>query len=143
MHTDDKKAPIAIEQEIGAAFVASGVGSMVLGLATVLAEISEPIRSSLFWIRQGGPLSGETCLAVIAFVFSWGILTIAFKKHPIRLRTSFVIALALVSIGLLLTFPPIFRLVAQLSRAKDPLGQAISVRSMASDLWPLTVNREL
>lgn len=114
MDTDEKKAVTVIEQELGAAFIAGGIGATVLGIVTTLAEISQPVRDSLFWFRRGGPLGGKTSLAVIAFASSWVVLTIVLKHRPIRLRVSFIIALVWVSIGLLLTFPPIFRLIAQL-----------------------------
>lgn len=113
MSRDEEKASTTIEQELGAAFIASGIGSTVLGITTALAEISTSIRESLFWFNRGGPLGGKTSLAVISFTISWVILTIILKNRPVRLRISFIATLVLVSIGLLLTFPPIFRLIAQ------------------------------
>lgn len=114
MSTNSKQTSATIEAELGAAFIASGIGSTVLGVMTTLAEASEPIRSNLFWFGRGGPLGGETSLAIIVFILSWAGLAIVFKEHPARLSTAFALALALVSIGLLLTFPPIFKWLAQL-----------------------------
>jgi hypothetical protein len=113
MHIDEKQTSQSIEQELGAAFIASGIGSTVLGIVTTLAEISAPLRDSLFWFNRGGPLGGKTSLAVLSLMVSWVLLTVILKKRPMRLRSSFILALVLVSIGLLLTFPPIFRLIAQ------------------------------
>ncbi len=114
MSTDLEKTATAIEQELGAAFIAGGVSVTVLGVMTTLAEISQPLRESLVWFNRGGPLGGKTSLAMIAFILSWGILIVLFKKHPLRLNSSFIIALALTAAGILLTFPPIFKLLASL-----------------------------
>lgn len=114
MDTDEKNTLTAIEQELAAAFIASGIGSTVLGVMTVLAEISAPLRGSLIWFSRGGPLGGKTSLAVLAFVLSWVLLTIVPKKYPVKLRTAFIVSLVLVAIGVLLTFPPVFRSISQL-----------------------------
>jgi hypothetical protein len=113
MNTAEKTSFTTTEQELSAAFIASGMGSAVLGIATTLAEVSEPLRSHLFWFGRGGPLAGETSLAVIVFFVSWAALTVTLRRYPIRLKTAFVAAIVLVLVGLLLTFPPVFRLIAQ------------------------------
>lgn len=114
MATEEKKDPTAIDHEVGAAFIASGIGSTVLGLLVVLAEISQPIKDSLTWYAPAGPLSGKTSVSVIVFVLSWIALYLVFKKHPLKLSISFVTTLALVAVGLLLTFPPIFEFLVHL-----------------------------
>ena len=102
----------AIDREVGAALIASGIGALVLGLAVVGVEASESIRDALAWSDAVGPLSGKTGVAVIAFVLSWLGLHFALKNARLTLMTSFVITLILVGLGLLLTFPPVFELFA-------------------------------
>lgn len=102
----------ALDREVGAALIASGIGSLVLGLTVVGAAASESIGDALRWSDAVGPLSGKTGVAVIAFVLSWLGLHFAFKNARLTLMTSFVITLVLVGLGLLLTFPPVFELFA-------------------------------
>jgi hypothetical protein len=102
----------AIDREVGAALIASGIGSLVLGLTVVGVEASASIGDALAWTDSVGPLSGKTGVAVIAFVLSWLGLHFAFKNSRLPLMTAFVITLVLVGLGLLLTFPPVFELFA-------------------------------
>lgn len=101
-----------LDSAVGAALIASGVGTFVLGLAVVGAEASAGIKTFLTWSSPVGPLSGKVGLSVIAFVLSWIILHFVLRDRPIKLSTSFVIAAILIVLGLLLTFPPVFLLFA-------------------------------
>lgn len=96
------------DQAMGASMIASGIGSLVLGIAIVLAEVSPAIKAFLTWSKGVGPLSGKTGLSVIAFVLSWVVLHYAFRNKSISLTTSFIWTVVLVVLGLLLTFPPVF-----------------------------------
>ena len=93
---------------VAAAFVAAGVGSLVLGLLTVLAEASETVKGWLEFSAPVGPLSGETILAVAAWLLAWVVLHVALRERDVSLRHAFTLAAALVGLAILLTFPPIF-----------------------------------
>lgn len=103
-----------LDRAVGAAFIASGVGAFVLGLVIALTEMPSQaaFKTSLAWNSGVGPLSGKTGLAVIAFVISWVGLHFFFKNRPIPLTRSFAIAIVLLVLGLLLSFPPVFELFA-------------------------------
>ena len=114
---DLKKVPLNAEAEtaigaadraMGASMIASGIGSLVLGIAIVLAEVNASIKAFLTWNSGVGPLSGKTGVAVIAFVVSWAVLHYAFQRRAITLTNSFIATVVLVVLGLLLTFPPVF-----------------------------------
>lgn len=98
----------AADRAMGASMIASGIGSLVLGIAIVLAEVNVDIKTFLTWNTGVGPLSGKTGVSIIAFVISWVVLHYAFQRKAISLTTSFVITVVLVVLGLLLTFPPVF-----------------------------------
>ena len=98
----------AADQAMGASMVASGIGSLVLGIAIVLSEVSPGFKAFVTWNKGVGPLSGKTGLSVIAFVVAWIVLHYAFKGKPISLTTSFIWTIVLVVLGLLLSFPPVF-----------------------------------
>jgi hypothetical protein len=98
----------AADRAMGASMIASGVGSLVLGIAVVLAEINPDFKTFATWNSGVGPLSGKTGLSVIAFLVSWVALHYGFQRRAVSLTTSFMITVGLVVLGLLLTFPPIF-----------------------------------
>ena len=109
-----------------AAFLAAGVGSLVIGIGVVLNEASATIKNAIgidfnaflqfdknFGLGSGvGPLSGKVGLAVIAFVVSWVLLHLWLRGKEVNFRTGFIAALVLVGLGFALTFPPIFKLFA-------------------------------
>lgn len=103
---------------VAAAFVASGVASLVLGLFVTLNEVSADINDFLkfdvnFGIGSGvGPLSGKVTLAVIAFVVSWVALHFLWRGKELDFGKVFIGSLVLVGLGFALTFPPIFLLFA-------------------------------
>ncbi len=97
---------------VAAALIAGGIGSAVLGVATVLNVASSAISMSLNWIKPVGPLSGKVGLATIAFFLSWLILHFAMRGKNVNFSRAATIAFVLLAIGLLLTFPPIFDLFA-------------------------------
>jgi hypothetical protein len=98
----------SLDTAVGAAFLASGIGSLVLGLAVVASEVSPAINTFLRWVGPVGPLSGKVGLSVIAFVLSWVGLHFYFRGRTLKLTTSFAVSLVLIAFGLALTFPPVF-----------------------------------
>lgn len=105
--TDDKPfGPVA------AVFVAAGIGAVVLGIATTLAEASEDIKSALEWSKSVGPLMGKTIVSVIAFAVSWVILHTIWRDRNLDPRRVFAWTAVLVAVGVLLTFPTFFQLFA-------------------------------
>ena len=95
-----------------AAFLAAGIGSAILGIATVGAEASAGLRNALIWSRAAGPLSGKTSVALIGWIVAWLVFGLAWKGKTLRLAGVLVISAVLVAVGLLLTFPPFFGLFA-------------------------------
>ena len=101
---------------VAAAFVAAGIGSLVLGLFVVLNEVSTDINDFLkfdanYGVGTGvGPLSGKVTLAVIAYAISWIVLHFMWRGKELPFGKAFAASLILVGIGFALTFPPIFTL---------------------------------
>ena len=80
-----------------AALLASGVGSLVLGIMTTWAEASVSFKEKLQYQDRVGPLSGKTTIAGIAFLVAWAVLA------PILWRRNIPWLPALVATGVLLT----------------------------------------
>jgi len=114
--SDAKTSVGTMERELSAAFLASGLGSLALGITVLLTEMkatAASVQNALKWVGPVGPLSGKTTVAVIVFIVSWVALYFGLKNRAVKLGTMFIISLVLVVLGLLLTFPPVFEIFAQ------------------------------
>ena len=94
-----------------AAVLAGGIGCATLGIATTLGEASHRVGDLLNWYKPVGSLAGKTGVAVIAFLASWILLNWGFRDRDVRFGLWATIALGLVALGFLLTFPPVFELL--------------------------------
>lgn len=91
-----------------AALVASGIGTLVIGLMTTGAVISEGLNNFLNWWNPAGPLTGKTGVGVIVWLISWIVTHTLWKDRDSDLGRAFTITLILIGLGVLLTFPPVF-----------------------------------
>jgi len=97
------------EGPVSAAIIAAGVGCLALGIFTTLAEASESVKEFFEWSVRVGPLSGKTISAVIVWLIAWAVLYAALRSRPFETRRAFVIALVLIGLGVLGTFPTFFQ----------------------------------
>ncbi|MCL5997104.1 MAG: hypothetical protein M1546_13760 [Chloroflexi bacterium] len=97
---------------VAAALLAGGIGSAALGVVTTLAEASVGFRNSLNWFNPVGPLTGKALIGTIAFFLSWLILGFALRGKEVNFNRYATIALILLVIGLIGTFPLFFELFA-------------------------------
>ncbi len=91
-----------------AALIASGIGSLTIGLLTTGAVLSAGLKSALNWWGPAGPLTGKTGVGVIVWLLSWVLLNSLWKDKDYELGKAFVITLLLIGLGVLFTFPPVF-----------------------------------
>lgn len=97
---------------VAAAVLAGGVGSFALGLMTILAEASEPLRTALRFYLPAGPLSGKTTVAVVIWLAAWAVLGNLWKSKEVDFDRASRWGFILLALGLLGTFPPFFGLFA-------------------------------
>ncbi len=105
--------PPAVEKPNGpvvAAMLAAGVGTVVLGILTTLAEASEGVHEFLEFTERVGPLSGNVILSVAAFLLAWGGLHVALRDRELEWKPMITVTVAMLAVGFLLTFPPFFQL---------------------------------
>lgn len=95
-----------------ASLIAGGLGSATIGLMTVLAEASVPIKDALNWWNPAGPLTGKALVGVIVFFVSWVVMHFIFRGKNVNFARASTIAFILLGLGLLGTFPPFFSLFA-------------------------------
>jgi hypothetical protein len=101
----DLVAPPKPSGPAAAALVSAGIGSLVLGLLTTLAEASPAVKTFLNFYNPVGPLAGKTICAVVAYLLSWAILAVVYRGKNPPLGPAFKATFVLVGLGLLGTFP--------------------------------------
>jgi hypothetical protein len=106
-------SPDKPEGPIAAAILAAGVGSLAMGVVTTLVEMSIGIKDALTWSTDVGPLSGKTGIAVIVWLMAWGMLHAFYRRKPAETTPALAVALALVALGVLGTFPTVFQAFAE------------------------------
>jgi hypothetical protein len=97
------------EGPIAAAILGGGVGALTLGVVTTLAEASTGFKNALNWNKDVGPLSGKTIITVLVWLAAWAVLHLIFRGKPYETRRALVIALILIGLGILGTFPTFFQ----------------------------------
>ena len=93
-----------------AAMLASGIGSLALGLFTTLAQALGPVKNVLTFYSPAGPLSGKTTVAVVIWGVAWAVLHSQWKDKHVHFARVFVVTLIMIALGLLGTFPLFFEL---------------------------------
>jgi len=97
---------------VAAVLLATGIGGLVLAVLVVLAEAKESFAESLAFDQEVGPLSGKTIWATVAFLGSWGILTLLLRRREVDLTKVIAVSAVLVALALIGTFAPFFELFA-------------------------------
>jgi hypothetical protein len=90
-----------------AAIFSAGAGCFVLAVLAVLGDKSALIQRSLVFYKPTGPLSGVTTVAILVWLVIWAILEWSWRKKTVPAGRIHAIALALLVLSLILTFPPV------------------------------------
>jgi hypothetical protein len=97
--------------QAAAAILAAGVGSAALGVLALASDASPPLNHILTLYRPTGALSGVTTIAILLWLGTWYGLARRWNGKQIALTRVNAGALALLGIGILLTFPPFMDLL--------------------------------
>ncbi len=95
-----------------AAILAAGIGIAVTGIMSAGAEASPGWGRLLNWWNPVGPLSGKTGVGITAWLVSWLVLGLLWRDREVKFGRVLVISAVFLAVGLLLTFPPVFELIA-------------------------------
>ncbi|MGP8173262.1 MAG: hypothetical protein ACLP7O_01790 [Terracidiphilus sp.] len=111
MNTPDRvvnhNAPARPNGSGAAAVLSAGVGSFALAVLALAGDKSALIKTSLVFYKPTGPLSGVTTIAILIWLFTWGILEWRWRKRTVAASRIGAIAFVLLGLSLLLTFPPV------------------------------------
>ena len=100
-------APTRTNGSGAATILAAGVGCFALSVLGIAGDKSAAIKSSLIFYKPTGPLSGITAGAILIWLLTWGILEWRWRNRTVAAGRIGAIALVMLGLGLLLTFPPI------------------------------------
>jgi hypothetical protein len=90
-----------------AAILAAGIGSFALAVLACAGDKSAAVKNSLIFYKPTGPLSGVTTAAILIWILTWGILEWRWRNRTVAVGRISVVALALLALSMLLTFPPV------------------------------------
>lgn len=100
------------EGPVAAAIIAGGVGALAIGVLTTLAEASTSSKDFLTFSDKVGPLSGKTTGGVLIWLVAWAVLHMVYHDKPFETRRAVTVALVLIGLGILGTFPIFFQAFA-------------------------------
>jgi hypothetical protein len=90
-----------------AAILSAGIGSFAVAFFAIAADKSSFVKNLFVFYKPTGALSGETTVAILLWLAAWAIFDWRWRKRNVSLPRINVIALVLLGLSLLLTFPPI------------------------------------
>ena len=92
-----------------AAFLAAGIGAFAVGVMVILNESGLFEAPALY--EPAGGVSGRTTIAVVIWVIAWAVLHSRWRDRQVESRRVHLASLLLIALGVLLTFPPVWRLL--------------------------------
>jgi hypothetical protein len=93
-----------------AAILSAGIGAFMLAFFSIAADKSAFLKNLFIFYRPTGPLSGVTTSAILVWLIAWGILERRWRNRTVALSRINAVALFLLGLSLLLTFPPVAEL---------------------------------
>lgn len=91
-----------------AAFLAAGIGAFAVGFIVLLNEAGVFSAPALY--GPSGGVSGRTTLAMVVWLISWAVLHALWKDRDVNGGRIGAITLLLTALGILGTFPPVWKL---------------------------------
>ena len=89
------------------AILSTGIGSFAVAIFAIAADKSALIKNLFVFYKPTGALSGETSVAILLWLAMWATLNWRWRKRNVSLPRINVVALVLLGLSLLLTFPPV------------------------------------
>jgi prolipoprotein diacylglyceryltransferase len=98
---------------VSAALLAGGIGSAMIGILTLIHETNTNANfvNNMAGSNPVGAPPGESSYGSMAFFLAWAILYFVWKDKEINFTRISSIAVALLMIGLIGTYPPVWHLL--------------------------------
>ena len=91
----------------GAAVLAAAIGCFAVSIVAVICDKVPTVARALNFYRPTGPLSGVTTTAICIWLATWAILHGWWRRRNVGLERVNAVAVVLLVVAMLLTFPPI------------------------------------
>jgi len=111
VNTSNSTAPGIANGSGAAAMLAAAIGSFVLAIIAFAGDKLVPIKNRLNFYKPMGALSGVTTVAIVIWFLAWGFLEWRWGKRAVGMSRINRVALALLILSILLTFPPVVDLL--------------------------------
>lgn len=92
-----------------AAVLAAGIGTFMVGFIVILNEAGLFVAPALY--APAGGVSGRTTLAAVIWLIGWALLHSRWKNRQVEARRVYLLSVVLIGLGILLAFPPVWRLL--------------------------------
>lgn len=92
-----------------AALLAAGLGAFAMGAIVILAEMDLFSVPALY--PPAGGVTGRTTLAALIWLVAWVVLHRGWRDREVDAPRAYAAALVLLGLGVLLTFPPVWKLL--------------------------------
>lgn len=92
-----------------ASFLGAGIGAFAMGVIVILNEAGLFVAPALY--APAGGVSGRTTLAAAIWLIGWAVLHSRWKDRQIESRGVHLLSVILIGVGIVLTFPPVWRLL--------------------------------
>ena len=90
-----------------AAVLAAGIGSFAVALFALLGDKITSFKTMMIFWKPTGPLSGVTTCAILVWLVAWVFLYRRWSPRMVNMGRIRTVALVLLVVSVLLTFPPI------------------------------------
>lgn len=92
-----------------AAFLGAAIGAFAMGAIVLLNEAGIFAVPALY--APAGGVTGRTTLAVVVWLIAWVLLHFRWKDRNLEARRVYLMAMILIAVGVLGTFPPVWQLL--------------------------------
>jgi integral membrane sensor domain MASE1 len=101
------KTPSLTNGPGAAAILSAGIGALALAVLAIVGDKFAAAKSLLVFYKPTGVLSGVTTVAIVIWLVAWGVLEIRWRRRTVALGLVSGLALGMLVLSILLTFPPI------------------------------------
>lgn len=107
--TTDRTGSDVVNGSAMAAILAAGIGTFAMGFFVIANEAGLYAAPALY--SPAGGVSGRTTFATLTWLVAWFVMHRRWSRREVAAPRVFAITLVLIAVGIVLTFPPLWRLV--------------------------------
>src|SRR5688500_18111374 len=93
-----------------ASLMAAGIGAFAMGFFVIIHEAGLFSAPALY--APAGGLSGRTAFAIVTWLAVWAVLHFRWKNRQIEPRRVYTATVVTTALGIVLCFPPFWRVVS-------------------------------